>query len=375
LDNEREAGVAHGQGTFTVALEKARLKLQKYLLGSREEWIKKLIQSVSGWRVSNLQVKQTKDHTVFHFQPSLRFGLPSGSDILQTFLEAKIEGRLPLNRFCQALHSIRELESLSFYLAINDGKRTPVVYHDGPHASEHPPKRDPQAIFSALPGITLGLSHRTDEEKKSRLPWLRTSKAGKRLMADLACALSQAALVAPVPIVLDAKRLDRLELGPYQTVLAVRGLDLIQRGDRPIVLPRYLFHHLDDDANSGEDRVFSGYMLLKVAEEPWSVFNFVDDGAVIERLYLPSAPSLSYDVFVNCQGLPTSLNGLELVPSDKYRNRLTGALERVREYLLEFHQRSRSLEGKAAGYLSRERLDTELGELVAKPLFVREART
>lgn len=326
LDREREGGTSAGQGSFTIAIEKARLKLQKYLLSSREDWIKKLIQAVSAWRVRKLEVKQTREHTTFHFQPSLRYGLPSGSDILKTLLAAEVEGRDPLNRFCQALHSIRELEKLSYYLAIHREGSEPMVYHDGPHTGRAAPRRSPMAGFTRMPGITLAVSHRTDEEKRSLLSRFIGTEPVKRLMADLSYQIWRASLAAPIKIVLDGSPLQRLKLGPSMTVPLVRGVPPVRRGDPLIVLPPFLLEHFQ-----GEDVEFAGYFLLRCSSSisQGSVFHFVDDGAVLERLLLPNTTLLSLEVFVNSQGLPTALDGLSLIPSGQRKERLANSLAQV----------------------------------------------
>ena len=234
--------------------------------------------------------------------------------------------------------------------------------------------REAPKHFSNAPGITLGISHKTDGEKESWFPWPFTSPPGKRLMTDLAVALSAASMTAPVPIVLDSKRLDRLESGPHSKVLAVRGLELFHRGDKPIVLPRYLFELLEEEERSGsaqgDDRIYSGYMLLKFSRaRQRSFFCFVDDGAVLERLYLPSTPSISYQVYVNGQGLSTDLGGLSLLGTKPRQIRIDRAFEEVRRKLAEFCEVGGLPEGVSGG------LEGELRELASEPMWVTEAGT
>jgi hypothetical protein len=383
LDQERGAGSARGQGSFTIALEKARLKLQKYLLGSREEWVRKLIQAVSGWRVRCLEVKQTRFHTVLHFEPSLRYGLPSGQSILNTLLAADVDGKDPLNRFCQALHSARELESLSYYLAINDGKQR-TVYHEGPHIRSKPSKKCPMAIFSDLTGLTLGISHQTDKEKKSWNPWSGGSDSAKRVMADLAQEFAKAALSTPVPIRLDGRPQEYLPVGPEQFLVALTGVELVRRGDPRFVLHPYLFDFLEHDPMSklidmvgpalspGLEKDYAGLLVLVLSEQPKpSILKFVDDGAVLEELNLPSTKYLSYQVLLNAQGLPTDIGGLSLPSSPQRKERLFGALQNVAGFTEDLRQRAAAL-FTSDWPLTREQFEFELEELVKKPLYVRE---
>lgn len=332
LQRERIQGTYASEGQFTLSIEQARRKLSQFSLPSGEAWITKLLQAVVAWRVKKLEVTQSRAYSVFHFQPSLRYGLPTGMDIWNTFSSADIGGREPLQRFCLALHALREREQLSFLLAINDGRSEAKLFADGVHLKIESAKQRALSKVIREPGLTLAVSHLQDVHKRLLFFFNDAGGGDIKLRAAIAKRLWTDTQACPMPVVLDSRRLDALEQG----VLAVDDLPLSKQGNSPLLLPTSLFEILQDKNRHGalwrNDASHSGYILYRFGKlARSSELHFVDDGAVVETLPLATRSRLHFTAFLTSDGLPTDLTGLKLVDCSQKKTRLQEARLGLRE--------------------------------------------
>lgn len=339
LQQERAGGTYKSEGQFTVSLEKAREKLSKFALPSGEAWVDKLLQAVVGWRVKTLRVVQTREWTLFHFQPSLRFGLPTGREILDTFLHANIGGREPLQRFCLALHALRTQEQLSFFLALQEERVEPTVYQDGNHLNA----RSATSLLGKLaeePGLTLAVSHLKDEHRRILRFWSNSGGSDIKRRAQIGQRLQDAAYAFPLPIWFDNRRIDQVEhLGQhFRQILALDSIALESRASTPILLPCSLMETLEDERRAGplfnQEPHYLGYVVLtKSLERLPSTLYWLDDGAILESHTCAPPGHLSLTLFVSATDLPKDLTGLKLVKSSQKRLRTHHLTEHTRSIL------------------------------------------
>lgn len=332
LQQERSQGRFASEGQFTLSIEQARRKLSQFSLPSGEAWITKLVQAVVAWRVKKLEVTQSRAYSVFHFQPSLRYGLPTGRDIWNTFSTADIGGREPLQRFCLALHALREREQLSFLLALNDGQGEAKLFADGAHLGIESAKQRAFSKVIGKPGLTLVVSHLRDEQKRLLYFFSNAGGSDLKLRAGIAKGLWTDTQACPMPVYLDSRRLDALDEG----VVAVDDLPLSKQSTAPLLLPTSLFEILQDENRHGalwqNDAPHSGYVLYRFGKfVGQSELHFVDDGAVVETIAFATGSRLRFTAFLSSQGLPTDLTGLNLVDCSQKKQRLQEAKQGLRE--------------------------------------------
>ena len=326
LAEARDEGSLRSEGTFTLSAEQARKKLAKFALPSGEAWVSKLLQAVVGWKVKLLTVRQLKDVSIFHFQPSFRYGIPNGREIWDCFVSGNIGGTEPLQRFCLALHALREQEALSFLLILAERDSEPSIFADGAHLSREDAKNRNWSDLSAQPGLTLVVSHFNDHQRRL-FGFLSTARgADVRRRAGIASRIQQSALGYPLALELDSRRLDKMEFrGLRQNeILAIRPIkNCHSKGD--LLLPISLFEYLDNEAVSGHIRRQPHCLgLLLVCSTNVAACSralWIDDGVVLDRREFTPTGRLGFTLLLSASGLPTDLTGLSLTASTEWDTR------------------------------------------------------
>lgn len=326
LQEARNDGALSSEGSFTLSAEAAREKLAKFALPPGA-WVNKLLQSVVGWKVKILSVHQLRDVTIFHFDPSFRYGIPKSDEIWDCFCNGNIGGQEPLQRFCLALHALRAQEELSFLLLLAEPGTEPTVFADGVHLKRRDKNHPKWSSYLRHAGLTLVVSHFTDHERRRFGFWSNAGGADVHRRANIAARLQQSALGYPIALELDSRRLDKIEFRGlrHNKIIAIRPIQNPgEQGD--LLIPLSLFEHLENEKISGTLRQRPhclGLLLLyqsNVAARGKCLW--IDHGVVLERWEIPSTSRLNFTLLLSAAGLPTDLTGLKLTQGDEWKTRV-----------------------------------------------------
>ena len=317
--------------------------MSEYALPYEEAWISKLLQAVVGWRSPKLSLEQGRFVSIFRFQPSIKFSINNGQDILDTFLSLSIGGEEPIHRFCLALHSIRSQEKLSFLLVVRDVNKEPMVFKDGVHFPNESLVPKLLKPFGSEPGVVLAVSHLAESEKKFLRFW-RPSTAVKKTASifQRLCLESQA---SPIPLQTDMFSLVPFDSSPKasQPCVALFSLKAKSRLADELDVPTCLLPMLRGQVGKLWERKvkLNGYALLRYSKKPEpSEFSWIEDGVVLERgEFCPPGP-FQLTLFVNASGLLKDLSGLRLSDSPK-------RMARLREVMAALDERLNSFKAKA----------------------------
>ncbi len=333
LGQQSAAGSFDSIGQFTIAVDKAAQKLARFTLPRDEAWVQKLIQAAVGWRVRELAIQQTRTTTHFGFQPSLRFGLPSGKDIVDIFLSGEIGGKSSLERFCLALHALGEQSELPFLLIIDQKNQAPVVFHRGSMFSKLSQQKVFKAPYLYTEGVSLTVGHL--KEGESRWKELLFSTRLSKRAANLASELTADSWTSPISLTLDKRNLNGpMNLSSFhpKRVLAhpllVRPLSATPTPRQPLLLP--LGFQVGSLGPSGkilptvEHEEFSvdGIAILlknlgKRSSDLSSKILWLSDGVVVARETITTSPDLKLVLLAQAADLPHDLTGLSLVRSER----------------------------------------------------------
>lgn len=104
LDRLREGGASHGEGVFTVALDKAAAKMGKHALEHRSDWVLKLVQAAVTAGAPALDIKLQREAVIAHFEVE---GAVCGLDCLaQAMVDPTIEVSSWMQELCVGLRSL-----------------------------------------------------------------------------------------------------------------------------------------------------------------------------------------------------------------------------------------------------------------------------
>ena len=159
LDEQRNEGRQDSEGAFTVAAEKAALKLAHFSLPGEYDWVLKIIQAVNAWRADRLLVRQSRLATSFYFLPDQGVQAISTAGFINLLTQGTLNNVSPSHMLCMALRSLVDQVNLSFVLAVRLGDVSSQPIFAGDDTSQLDP--EVRRVWSALDrdGVRLTVSH------------------------------------------------------------------------------------------------------------------------------------------------------------------------------------------------------------------------
>jgi len=337
LESSSEVGQAESVGVFTISREAALQKLAAFQLPFSEAWTVKVVQAaVAAQTTSPIRVDVTRNEARFFFRPGRAFTLDG---IEEAFYKPEPGSDRALNHLVNALWSVGIADKRSFCLALPQSS-TKLVW-DGRELSRVEAENRRDCCF-------LEVSHGSQLEEKPS--WFKRMIGKSSVSAEIFQTMARHCFTCPVPLTVDAMRVDSLKLCPD------RGWN---RGSLPLdlsfsdsELPSFpvapgTFEDLPAHTSRewsyvgfekmGADLVepreafertslaclLSGHFTsLRSLKDEWrfslgySNIYWVADGVVVDEEYLDGSPRVcSVAVFLSAEELPTDLTGLRLLSS------------------------------------------------------------
>ena len=197
LQNQTSVGVSEGEGQFTLAREKALLKLAEFQLPFRGAWAVKVFQSlIADGTKSPIEVEQTRRVTTLRCRTECSYDL----DTLEAaYFNPEPSKLRSLKHLTSALWSIGVNEKRGFQLTLPG--HTTTLFWDGETLQKREVKPSPDFVLSVTHQSPKGL-------------WVLNQLEAGRANSDVSKALSDYCFTSPVPLSVDKRRLDGLHNCP-----------------------------------------------------------------------------------------------------------------------------------------------------------------
>jgi hypothetical protein len=344
LKEQQAEGVLDSQGKFTLAREKALEKLAAFQLPRETAWVLKVVQAAVRCGAPELDIRQTSTDTEF------RFRCPD-SWTLETLDAALVDPEnsedLGLDHLKRGLWSVGINGLRPFHCSLPGADKALVWNGKDFH---HPP-------CQVTADFHLTVSHRTVYEGKG-LPLLRSIEAASG-NAALARELREHAFTCPIPLNLDRRRLDALQLCPdhgyskssYPAYLALASGDL---PDLPLPPGTFGGYSMPSGGHAQLNRVLHQVArpeqvavaaLISIHVEQvtenkrtfWKRhqrdhhFFWVRDGVVVSRQSLAGLRTspVSLAIVASAEGLPSDLSAFSVVQNAETQARQRSVLQSI----------------------------------------------
>jgi hypothetical protein len=337
------------ENPFTLAREKALAKLSDFRLPRSGAWSIKLIQAaVASADVRSIKVELTKREARFHFYAQQSWTL---QDIESAFFDPEPGPRRDLNHLVSALRAVGLGEKRAFLITPAGDQES--LFWDGQTMTR-------LAAKSQTDGCVLSIAHNPSAE--GPVDWIRDMASRGGRSATVIHSLTQHCYLCPVPLEVDGRRIDSLQLCPghgrssrtYPVKLFLsegnlpsfglplgtfEELSLERKGDaRMTVMSASLTKEMEQRSRAclavlasahmrPEDRGGGAHKGRWLPTSGDSRIYWVMDGALIDSGSLNLQPShCTVGIYLSAEGLPTDLSGLKLTHGEPYQDRLLQAL-------------------------------------------------
>lgn len=352
LHAQREEGSTESEGSFTVAREKAVVKMAEFQLPFAEAWAIKVVQAVvAQGGAESINVRLMLHETHFEAPASL-WDL---AEVESAFYEPNAGGKRPLKHLMVGLWSLGIQDRRAFRLSV-PGHQYCLVW-DGNKMLEVPTSSEPT-------GFRLTVSHGRADVGKAEL--FSNIVHYRKRNAEILSVLSEYAFPCPVPLRVDGRRFDALQFAPSAGWLqnsVLLGLGLVQGSLPELPIPPGTFEDIVRYTNvcedePGWDSVSAELMralepvpaaamavLITVCPEggkwldrEWSKILWVQDGALIDaEPLLGGVSEVVLGCFLNADDLPTDLTTVTLLKTPEKKRRVKLARGLTRRMLSEHH--------------------------------------
>lgn len=344
LDSCRQEGQQQaGEGTFSLAREKALEKLAAFQLPFAGAWALKIVQAVvASGSSQSLKVYQGKHDASFYFEVPSSWALEQVED---AFFDPHAPVDTSLRHLACGLWAVALNQRRAFELRL-PADRTRLIW-DGQRLDRLRLDESPRV----QPSLTI--SHKNEEVGGS----LSNIKVARQI-ADANKALADNAYTCPIPLGLEGRRIDAFQhcpthgLRPRSHPYALRRCTAELPG---FPVPQKTFWYFSGDEVQVEkpSRLKALSLPLCDRSEPYgtaevvylvtyhcdyqreelshpSVCHWVKDGVVVDqqRLAVPEGPH-SVAMFLSAQGLAADLTTLHLRDSEERTRRLEQAAKSV----------------------------------------------
>lgn len=358
LNAHSSEGQLESAGEFTIARDKALAKLAEFQLPFEGAWAIKVLQAAVASGVEKaIRVDLTTKEARFYFPITERWTLEA---IETHFYDPEPGPDRAMNHLASALWAVGINQKRGFQLAIPGTQET--LIWDGSSLNRVETKQRYDCIF-------LGVAH--EPTGSGTLNWVKgIAKSGSR-NAGILKALSEYCYTSPVPLTVDGRRVDSLQLCPYhgwsKTSFPI-SMNFVS-GDLPEfpISPgtfEDLRSYMEKKRDGGGVEAVGNAMMKAIPTtshaslatlvtahmeqvrrgkhtywEPahgYSKCYWVQDGAVVdEEDFDTAAASCTVGSFVSAQGLATDLTGLHLAQSTERTSRKVEAAKLTQRTLLE----------------------------------------
>lgn len=354
IQERRESGAFDSEGQFSVSGQEALTKLAEFQLPFAGGWALKLVQAaVCAGEAEQLKWLMTTSGTEFHFAFPSKLGVKR---IESAFSDPYPQPEPALNHLITGLRAVGLNEKRPFMLETPAGRS---LIWDGQQMTRGECGVPPETF-------RLEVSMRSLEDEPKL--FMRYQKQAARRHAEVTRILSERAFACPIPLELDGRRLDALELspghgyGPRSQPLALMVCSSpkleplpIPDGTRTRVYwSRYPIYQPVRDSAALTPKLPSEVQVAILVSlhtqlhqeknsprwEPAtgrSHCYWVLDGVLVDQKPLEeAAAACSVGCFLNAEGLKTDLSSLTLRDSPMARARLKVARSLVKESLESF---------------------------------------
>lgn len=337
LEQQAAAGEEMGEGTFTLALDKAIEKLSAFQLPYPGAWAVKMVQCAVASGAPGLQLLSTDKQSLIRFTPSSGW---SAAEVRDALLQPSLPSDRALAHLVIAIRAVAfgEHRELELYLP---HQQEGLIWSEG--------RLDFCRREKALDHLRLLVAHRSqrDESGRSLAAAIKASWSN----ADVITALAESCFAAPIAVDADGRRVDALwespEHGraPHREVLA---LGFPPADLPPLRLSQRTFEKAPGWSQAEPARPLPSEATLPVlvsayagksrndVKEGDSHCFWVLDGAVVEREAWPfGSGAVTLGCYLSADGLATDLTTLALVKSPEYERRKIEASRAAGDYLRE----------------------------------------
>ncbi len=369
LTRSASEGKVESEGQFTLARDQALKKIAEFQLPFRAAWAVKLVQcAVASGDGSPIRVDLTvKEARFFFVITDLNL-----TEIEEAFYTPEPSEKRSLRHLLSSLWAVGLHEGCGFQLAL-PGSSTTLIW-DGKSLNRVESEEKRTCAY-------LAIAHQPVDGGK--LAWVKgLTQSGSRNL-EIQTTLSRCCYTCPVPLTVDARRVDSLQFCPTHGLsdesypLSLR----FEKADLPALsLPPGTFEKLPSQSTTTFSLAWSGEGLREVGEktlrsikpqqeasvaflltahlklknsgksvswedtEDHSVLYWVQDGVVVDQENLFDGKThCSVACFLNATELPTDLTGLHLTESPERSRRAQAARQCLAESLGELGQLAQSL--------------------------------
>lgn len=347
------------EASFTLAREKALAKMAEFQLPFAGAWAVKIIQAAVASGVHTaIRVDLTSKETHFFFPTETPWSL---AEIEHAFYQPEPHPERYLRHLVSGLWAAGLNARCSFQVCA-PGESSSLIWDGSQTIMAESEKR--------YDCIAVTVAH-GPRDKGGALGWVKAMAGSGARNAETLTALSEHCYTCPVPLTVDGRRVDSLQLCPefgwgkttFPVSLGFADGELPEFG-----VPPGTYKDLRDattkmrdgggvtkinefalKALESRERTNLALMLtahLKLVSQgrssSWqssmgeSGLIWVQDGAVVDREHLRLGPSsCSVAIFVSAQDLPTDLTGMKLAGSDARKKRVSQACRLAHRTMLQ----------------------------------------
>lgn len=359
MASQRAEGEVHGEGSFTLAREKALAKLANFQLPFEGAWAVKVIQAALLVGTGPISLRQTSKETVFFFQPDPDWTIDG---LEEAFFELE-KHTVSLRCLMSALWVTGVGRGCPFLITL-PGHQEGLVWNGQEfyRLSQDDNENQSRDCDRSDSNLCLRVFH-FPAGRTGVVDWVQQQVSGSRLNAEVSKAVCQLCFASSRELRLDGRRIDGFQFAPEQgwsessfplwlspvpcslppleippgTSSGLRGEDLFVNNIKGM-------DRVAEKALGGLDLAEeTGAMLMVTAHAmraksgrrtTWETHSgrclvyWIRHGIVLraEPLSIP-ARCCSIALFLNAQGLKTDLSGLLLQRDDQAVERLRVALK------------------------------------------------
>lgn len=346
LDQQTSEGREAGQGAFTLERGKALEKLSQFQLQGSGEWTLKILQALVVAQCPEVSIKLTAHDVQFRFQVPQTW---TAGRVEAAFLSVEEPSDLSLLPLIIGLRTAGIRHQRRFVLKLESGQE--CVTWDGTeflktrcHKSE----------------ATLVVDHLSSKER-STLSWLAKKRIVGRRNLECSSFLKKQGFLCPVPLLLDGKRIEGLQLCPHHgwtdrianagihflspdlpaLTLSHRNFENPDRRQKALAkkekwLTRKAARALEGPAESPLvlSLSFKITKLSRVSFKAGSIsLNWVKDGVVVHGESFPNERgALSLGLYLSATGLDSDLTTLSLLECEEKSRRAQVAIASLDDF-------------------------------------------
>jgi hypothetical protein len=319
LIEQSSAGLKHSAGAFTISAEKALAKLASFQLPRPSSWLLKMVQAGVAAGASKIAVSQTAKSTRITYDGGL---LGTLEDLVALATDPQALVTPAQQHLLIGLRSVALAHQRPVLMLEEPADRpASTAFWQGTQVSAPEPETGRFQHFKRRPEEGC-LTFHVGESPKPELVGKKRSHGLNRVCADEYRDLTAHAVVCPIPLAIDLRRLDHFGLddASFHRCPLLFGAQAAKPGELGLALSPTVRLEEDCDAVTLYRAAWTVY--LTDAPRPSEVC-WVRDGVICESSALPSMNAPFFlRLYLSAQHLETDLTGLQLrFPDNDQRRR------------------------------------------------------